>query len=138
MKIYNKRADAMLVIALLLSAIILIHLMLTPLAYTQKLDLKVTRHTLPLLQYEEVFLTNEVINFELFGNIRISPVLCKNLKEYQRLLQRMFYISLVFAVTYVILLVYTLTYDKKIRRKRSLLAISLGGHAPPAMTLINS
>lgn len=133
MRIYNKRADAMIAIALLLSIAILVHLMLTPLAYTQKLDPKVAKRTLPLLQYEDVFVTNEVNNFELFGNIRISPVICKNLKEFQRMLQRMLDISLIPAVTYVILLVYTLTYYKKTRRRKSLLAISLGGHAPPVV-----
>lgn len=121
----------MIAIAQLLSIVILVHLMLTPLAYTQKVDPVVTRRTLPLLQYEDVFLTNEVNNFELYGNIRISPVICKNLKEFQRLLQRMLDISLIPAVTYVILLVYTLTYYKKTQRRKSLLAISLGGHAPP-------
>ncbi len=131
MRIYNKRTDTMIAIAQLLSIVILVHLMLTPLAYTQKVDPVVTRRTLPLLQYEDVFLTNEVNNFELYGNIRISPVICKNLKEFQRLLQRMLDISLIPAVTYVILLVYTLTYYKKTQRRKSLLAISLGGHAPP-------
>jgi hypothetical protein len=133
MRIYNKRTDTMTAIAQLLSIVILVHLLLTPLAYTQKVDPKVARRTLPLLQYEDVFLTNEVNNFELFGNIRISPVICKNLKEFQRLLQRMLDISLIPAVTYVILLVYTLTYYKKTRRRKSLLAISLGGHAPPVV-----
>ena len=133
MRIYNKRTDTMTAIAQLLSIVILVHLLLTPLAYTQKVDPVVARRTLPLLQYEDVFLTNEVNNFELFGNIRISPVICKNLKEFQRLLQRMLDISLIPAVTYVILLVYTLTYYKKTRRRKSLLAISLGGHAPPVM-----
>ncbi|MGF7145209.1 hypothetical protein HNQ56_003645 [Anaerotaenia torta] len=132
MSTYKRRSEFAASIAVLLSVAISAHLMLVPLADVRRSDSKAAKHTSLSLQYENVLLTNEVNKLRMSGNAGISPPIYKDLGEFQRLLQRLLDVSLIPAVTGIILLSYGLTFYRNTRRRKSLLAISLGGHAPPA------
>lgn len=130
---FMRKAEHITRIALILGMTILVHLALTPLAYTKNLEPTAGRQYTPLLHYNDVYIINEVKNYEILSDIRVNSILNRNLRDFQRLLKQVLDVRVIPVVTYAILLIYTLTYFKKTRRKKSLIACFLGGHAPPCI-----
>ncbi len=128
---YKRRSDDITRIALLVGTTILIHLMLTPMAYTRKQEPASGRSHIPFTLSNEAYIINEVNDFELLSDVKIKSTVSRNLKDLRRLLKRVLDATVQPIITIVILLVYTLTYYKQSYRRKSLLAFSLGGHAPP-------
>lgn len=126
-----RKAEHITRIALTLGLTILVHLALTPLAYTKNLEAAEGKQYTPLLHYNDVYFINEVKNYEILSDIRINNILSRNLRDFQRLLKQLLNTGVLPVASYVILLIYTLTYFKKVGRRKSLIACSLGGHAPP-------
>ncbi|MBP1756822.1 MAG: hypothetical protein H6Q59_3220 [Firmicutes bacterium] len=129
----GKKAERITKIAMILGTTILVHLFLTPLAYTQNLERTSEKQYSPHLHGDEVYIINEVTNYELLSDIRVNSILGKNLKDFQRLLKQVLDTRVLPITTFALLLIYTLTYFKKTQRRKSLIACSLGGHAPPLM-----
>lgn len=128
-----KKTDRITRIALILGITILFHLILTPLAYTQNLGRTSEKQVSPHLHGDNVYIINEVTNYELLSDIRINSILDKNLRDFHRLLRQVLDASVIPDISFALLLVYSLTYFKKTQRRKSLIACSLGGHAPPLM-----
>jgi hypothetical protein len=116
---------------MLIGATILVHLILTPLAYTKNLEPTTGQQYTPLTLSEDAYIINEVNNYKILNDIKINSILSRHLRDFQRLLKRALDITLQPILAYAILLIYTLTYFKKLQQKKSILAFSLGGHAPP-------
>ncbi len=118
-------------VSLLISSAILLHLMLTPLAYTTNLETSSGKQYTLFIMSQDAYIINEVNNYELINNIKINSVLGRYLKDFERLLKRVLDSTILPVLTIAILLIYTKTYSVSTYRRKSLLAFSLGGHAPP-------
>ena len=127
----KRRAENIMKLSLLIGTTILMHLLLTPLAYTKSLEQAAGRQYNPFTLSRDAYFINEGKNYELLSDIRIKSILGRNLSNCGRLLNRVLDTALQPVLTYLIFLIYSLTYYKKVQRRRSLLALSLGGHAPP-------
>lgn len=128
---YIRKVEHITRISLIIGMTILVHLTLTPLAYTRNLEPASGKQYTPLQHHNDVYFISEVTNYELLSDIRINNILGRNLRDFQRLLKQVLDTRVLPATTFVILLIYTLTYLKKSGRRKSLIAYSLGGHAPP-------
>ncbi len=128
---YKKRAENITRISLLIGTTILVHLMLTPLAYTRILEPASGKQHTSFTLSEDAYIINEVNNYELLSDVKIKSIVSRNLRDFQRLLKRVLDTTVQPVITIAILLIYALTYYKTTYRRKSLLAFSLGGHAPP-------
>ncbi len=118
-------------ISSLIGSTLLIHLILTPLAYTTSLVMTSGKQYAPTTLSEDAYIINEVNNYEIINNIKINSILNRNLRDFQRLLKRLLDATLQPVLIIAALLIYPLSVFKSMRRRKSLLAYSLGGHAPP-------
>jgi hypothetical protein len=125
------KAEKITKISMLIGTTILVHLVLTPLAYTQNLETSSGKYNNPYKQYEDAYIINEVTNYEILSDQKINSILGRTLRDWGRLLKRVLDTAALPMITFTISLIYTLTYFKKTQKRKSLLAISLGGHAPP-------
>jgi hypothetical protein len=107
------------------------HLILTPLVYTRNLEPSSDKPLTSFTRSEDAYIINEVNNYELLSDVKIKSIVSRNLRDYDRLLKRALDAMVQPIISIAILMIYTLSYFKKIQRRRSLLAFSLGGHAPP-------
>lgn len=131
MRQYKRRTEKITWVSLLVGATILMHLILTPLAYTKNLEPASGKHHTSFTLSEDAYIMNEVNDFELLSDVKIKSIVSRNPRDFRRLLKRVLDTTVQPVITIVILLIYTLAYSKKIHRRKSLLAFSLGGHAPP-------
>jgi hypothetical protein len=131
MRQYKRRAENISKISLLIGTTILMHLMLTPLAYTGNLEPSSGKPHTSFTLSEDAYIINEVNNYELLSDVKIKSIVSRNLRDYDRLLKSALDTMVQPIISITILLIYTLTYFKKKHRRRSLIAFSLGGHAPP-------
>ncbi|MDF2907920.1 MAG: hypothetical protein K0R34_3241, partial [Herbinix sp.] len=106
-------------------------LLLTPVAYTRNLEATAAKKHTPFTLSEDAYIVNEVNNYEILNDVKINSILSRNLRDFQRLLKLVIDTTLQPILTFAILLIYTLTYFRMTRQRKSLLAFSLGGHAPP-------
>lgn len=116
---------------MLIGTTILMHLILTPLAYTRNLEPSSDKPRTSFTLSEDAYIINEVNDYELLSDVKIKSIVSRNLRDYDRLLKRVLDTMVQPIISIAILMIYTLSYFKKIQRRRSLLAFSLGGHAPP-------
>jgi hypothetical protein len=130
---YKRGSESIIKIALLVGTTILIHLILTPLAYTKDLETSANKQYDLFTLSEDVYIINEGKTYELLNNVRIGSILSRNLRDIERLLKRVFDTTLPLVLTFTICIIYSLTFFKKSRRRGSILAWSLGGHAPPVL-----
>ena len=128
---YQRRAENITRISLLIGTTLLMHLMLTPLAFTKNLEPASGKPNTSFALSKDAYIINEVNNYELLSDVKIKSIVGRNLREFERLLRKVLDTTVQPIISIVILLIYTQTYFKKIQRRRSLLAFSLGGHAPP-------
>ena len=119
-------------IALLLSVTFLLQYALTPNVFTYNINRSDHKNYQPLTQYGEVFMVKDYTGSQLLSNTEISYIVVRNLKDFQRLLSRPSDIVILPIFAFFILLIYISTYNKKRQRRLSVMAASLGGHAPPA------
>lgn len=134
MRQYNKRrAENVKGISLLIGTIILMHLMLTPLAYTKILEPTSGKPRTSLALSKDAYIITEVNNYELLSDVKIKSIVSRNLRDFERLLKRALDTMVQPIISIAILMIYTLTYFKRMQRRKSLLAFSLGGHAPPVL-----
>lgn len=128
----NKRQAEMINrLSLLIGTTLLLHLMLTPLVYTGSIELTSGKQYSRFALSEDAYIINEVNNYEILNDVRIKSILNRNLRDFQRLLKRALDTTLQPVLTIAIILVYILTNLGSTKRRKSLLAFSLGGHAPP-------
>ena len=118
-------------ISSLIGSTLLIHLIITPLAYTTNLVMTSGKQYTPTTLSEDAYIINEVNNYELLSDVKIKSVISRNLREFERLFKRALDTTVQPIITIAILLIYTMTYFRKTHRSKSLLAFFLGGHAPP-------
>ncbi len=131
MRQYKRQSENITRISLLIGTTILMHLILTPLVCTKNPEpISGKPHTSFTLS-DDAYIINEVTNYELLSDVKIKSIICRNLRDFERLLKRMLDTTVQPIISISILLIYTLTYFKKTHRSKSLLAFSLGGHAPP-------
>lgn len=128
---YKRHAEIITRISLLIGTTLLMHLMLTPLAFTKNLEPTSSKPNTSFAFSKDAYIINEVNNYELLSDVKIKSIVGRNLREFERLLKRALDTTVQPIISIVILLIYTQTYFKKIQRRRSLMAFSLGGHAPP-------
>lgn len=131
MRQYKRRAENITGISLLIGATILMHLILTPFAYTKNLEPASGKHHTSFALSEDAYIVNEVNDFELLSDVKIKSVVSRNPRDFRRLLKRVLDTTVQPVIAIVVLSIYTLAYSKKIHQRKSLLAFSLGGHAPP-------
>ena len=118
-------------ISSLIGSTLLIHLIITPLAYTTNLVMTSGKQYTPTTLSEDAYIINEVNNYEILNDVKINSNLNRNLREFQRLLKRLLDATIQPVLMIATLLIYPLSFFKSTRRRKSLLAYSLGGHAPP-------
>lgn len=128
---YKGRTKNSKLLSLLITITILAHLILTPLAYNRSLE---TASGIPKSSFAlsgDIYIINEVKNYELLSDVKIKSIVSKALRDFERLLNKVLDNLLQPIITILVLFIYTLSYYKKIQQRKSLLAFSLGGHAPP-------
>lgn len=131
MREISKRSDSTTRIAVLIEFSILVHLMLSPLAYTTNMELAYGKQSTPFALSEDAYIIDKVDNYEIINNVKINSILSRHLRSFDRLLKRLLDTVIQPVLTITILLIYSLVFFKSTGRRKSLLAFSLGGHAPP-------
>ncbi len=117
-------------IALLLSITFVLQFSITPNAYTHNNRSNQSNYQ-PFTQYGEVYTIKDYTGSELLSNTEINYIMVRNLKDFQRFLNRPFDIIVLSIFIFCILLIYRSSYHKKRKRRLPVMAASLGGHAPP-------
>lgn len=131
MRQYKRRIENISRIALLIGSTLLMHLILTPLAFTKNLEPTSGKPNNSFALSSDAYIINEVNNYELLSDVKIKSVVSRNLREFERLFKRALDTTVQPIISIAVLLIYTMTYFRKTHRSKSLLAFFLGGHAPP-------
>lgn len=126
-------------VSLLLCTVFVLHLIITPVAYAQGLNLiptmkrtsPSTRHNKPYRQAGEHYLISEFSGNEILTGVEVNHIISRNLHEFQRLLRTILNISTI-AFTCFGVLLFGLHYSTKKKTQRiPVIAMSIGGHDPP-------
>jgi hypothetical protein len=117
---------------LFLSVVFVLQIALSPLAYSNVVGSAERSQGSPVSRYQEAYLINDIAVNEILNIISINRIMNKYSGDAQRIIGRLHEVWMAPVVMLGILLVYTVTYFKVLRQRKSILATSLGGHAPPA------
>lgn len=130
MNLYRKSTNTFLRVSYLLSAVFLLQLIVTPISYTQGLNIA-PKQSNPFRQHAQVFIISDFTGNEILTDVETNHFISRNLRDFQRLLNRILNtLSLPF-VSFGILLCYFLPSFRKPEQNIPVLATSMGGHAPP-------
>jgi hypothetical protein len=119
-------------VQLFLSVLFVLQIAFSPLAYSNVVGSAERSSGSPVSRYQEAYLINDIAVNEILNIININRIMNKYSGDAQRIIGRLHEIWMAPVVMLGILLAYTVTYFKVLRQRKSILATSLGGHAPPA------
>jgi hypothetical protein len=130
MNLYRKSTKSFLDISCVLSAVFLLQLIATPISYTQGITIAPKQNN-PFRQLGQVFIMSDFTGNEILTDVESNHVISRNLRDFQRLLNRILNTSALPLVSFAVLLCYYIPSFRKPEQKIPVLAISMGGHAPP-------
>ncbi len=138
MSIYRKNTKRYFSILLNISTVFLLHLAFTPLAYTESFNLisnigesgKATNMQTPFRRFEALIVADFAV-IELPTDMETNHFINRNRQDIQRLLNRVFNACILPVLSLGILIYSVRALRRKPVRQECVLAISLGGHAPP-------
>jgi hypothetical protein len=145
MSIYKKHTRPFIQLLLIIAAVFLLHLIITPLSLTQSQSTAtkvgssgdVAKTQSPFHLFGESFIVTDFNGIEVLTDIGINYVINRNIRDFQRIINRVFLSLVVPLINLGIMIYYILHYyRKKLEQRKSVLAISIGGHAPPRMLLL--
>lgn len=127
-----KRMQSFTGMHLLLSVLFVLQIALTPIAYSNTTSPADRSSGGPIAGYQEAYIVNDISVNEILNIVSINRIMNRYSGDVQRLIGMLQEIWMAPVAMLGILLAYTVTYYKAFRQQKSILSISLGGHAPPA------
>ena len=138
-RIYKKNAATFMQILLTLCAVFLLHIILSPLAYLQELTFqsRVTRssssakQTSPIERFGESYIISDFAGNDILTDFENNHIINRNLGDFRRLLINVINTFMLPLVSFGVLLYCVYIINKKPKQQIPVMAISIGGHAPP-------
>jgi hypothetical protein len=139
MSVYKKNTRSFISILLIVGIVFFMHLIITPLSLTQGLStgtrvagtgVATTART-PIRLFGKSFIVADFTGNEILTDMEIIYTINRDLRDFQRIINRLLQSLGLSFVSLSVLIYYILYSYIKVEQKKSVLAISIGGHAPP-------
>jgi predicted PurR-regulated permease PerM len=131
---------------LIIGAVFLMHLIMAPLTFTQiqstvkNVDRagNVPKPYSPFQHVGESFIISDFSGIEILTNMEVNHIIDRNIRDFQRIINRSFQSTVLPIINLGILIYYSLYVSRRLYQKKSVLATSNGGHAPPQRMVLNN
>ena len=141
MSLCRKRTKTFTGILFLFCAVFLLHLIITPMAVTKNSDnssaisrfSNATNKQSPFQLLAKSFIVVDFTGNEILTDMEINQVINRDLRDFQRLIDRTFNALVVSIVGLELTLYYMQSIIGKVDQRKPILSTSVGGHAPPMM-----
>jgi hypothetical protein len=139
MSVYRKNTRPFISILLIIGIVFFMHLIITPLSLTQGQSSvgrvadarESTTARTPIRLFGKSFIVADFTGNEILTDMEIIYTINRDIRDFQRIINRLLQ-SLGLSIISLSILIYYILYSyKKMEQKKSVLAISIGGHAPP-------
>lgn len=139
MSIYKKNRAAFIQIAVSFCFIFILLIILTPLTYFKEFNFIPHRRSSdtaseqsgPLERFGEAYIISDIAGNEILTNIEINFFISRYFRDFRRYLNPVNYPFLLPSISFKILLLSILIFIIRSWQQIPVMAISIGGHAPP-------